>query len=157
MTSTDFKTLWSMVAAQFYCGPDSIHGLSHWKRVEKNGLLLAEKTGANLTEVRLFAGFHDSCRVNAGSDAGDGRRGAILAKRWRGKAFEIPDELFNLLHDACVGHTDGQLQTDPTIGACWDADRLDLGRVGIIPDERFMSTAFGKELARDGKAHSLLI
>ena len=33
---------------------------------------------------------------------------------------------------------------DPTIGTCWDADRLDIGRVGIIPHERFMSTAAGK-------------
>jgi uncharacterized protein len=33
------------------------------------------------------------------------------------------------------------------IGACWDADRLDLTRVGIIPDPDMMSTEPGKELA----------
>ena len=35
-----------------------------------------------------------------------------------------------------------------TIGTCWDADRLDLGRVGIIPSSDFMSTQAGKESAR---------
>ena len=34
-----------------------------------------------------------------------------------------------------------------TIGTCWDADRLDLGRVGVIPSVDFMSTQDGKEAA----------
>ncbi|MCK9230516.1 MAG: hypothetical protein M0Q23_07305 [Syntrophales bacterium] len=34
------------------------------------------------------------------------------------------------------------------IAACWDADRLDLGRVGIVPDEAFMNTEIGRTLAR---------
>ena len=37
---------------------------------------------------------------------------------------------------------------DPTIDACFDADRLDLGRVGIIPDPGRLATEKGKELAR---------
>ena len=35
------------------------HGLEHWHQVEFNGLLLASKTGADITVVRLFALFHD--------------------------------------------------------------------------------------------------
>lgn len=34
-----------------------------------------------------------------------------------------------------------------TIDACFDADRLDLGRVGITPDPEKMATERGKELA----------
>ena len=34
-----------------------------------------------------------------------------------------------------------------TMYACFDADRLDLGRVGITPDPKKMATAKGKELA----------
>ena len=34
-----------------------------------------------------------------------------------------------------------------TIGTCWDADRLDLGRVGVIPSVDFMSTHAGKKAA----------
>ena len=36
---------------------------------------------------------------------------------------------------------------NPTIDACFDADRLDLGRVNTTPDPAKMATAKGKELA----------
>jgi uncharacterized protein len=36
----------------------------------------------------------------------------------------------------------------PTIGTCWDADRLDLGRVGARPDPKYMSTEARKRAAR---------
>ena len=55
-----------------------------------------------------------------------------------------------------IWHTDAEHSDDVTIGTCWDADRLDLGRVGIIPDEAFMSTDFGKEIARKGSIYSFL-
>ena len=35
------------------------------------------------------------------------------------------------------------------VGTCWDADRLDIGRVGIVPHERYMSTAAGRRRASD--------
>ena len=35
--------------------------------------------------------------------------------------------------------------------ACFDADRLDLGRVGITPDPKKMATERGKEMARKCK------
>ena len=110
--------------------------------------MLAKKIGADITVVRLFALFHDSKRVNESVDHGHGLRGAELAASLRSVAFDISDEAFALLHAACSGHTDKQHSTDPTIGTCWDADRLDLGRVGIVTDERFMSTVFGKEIAQ---------
>jgi uncharacterized protein len=36
-------------------------------------------------------------------------------------------------------HSDGEVSTDKTIQTCWDADRLDLGRVGIFPSPKFLS------------------
>jgi uncharacterized protein len=42
----------------------------------------------------------------------------------------------DLLMEACRGHSDGQLVADVTVMTCWDADRLDLGRVGIRPDPK---------------------
>ena len=148
MTPDDYKNLWLRVSAQFQCGPGSIHGSAHWQRVEQHGLVLAAKTGADITVVRLFALFHDAQRVNESVDHGHGTRGAELAASLRGAEFDIPDTAFAVLQAACAGHTDRQHAADPTIGTCWDADRLDLGRVGIRPDERFMSTALGRELAR---------
>ncbi len=41
-------------------------------------------------------------------------------------------------------HDRGQVSDDPLVGTCWDADRLDLPRVGITPDPRLMSTASGQ-------------
>jgi uncharacterized protein len=142
--------LWQLVASQFR-GPDhSFHGPDHWRRVERNGLLLATRTGADIDVVRLFAIFHDSQREDDGRDYGHGARGAAYAATLRGSAYHLSDDRFELLRYACVWHTDGKHHDDPTIATCWDADRLDLGRVGVIPDPKFMSTGFGREIAASG-------
>ena len=65
----------------------------------------------------------------------------------RGTADHLPDDRFELLRYACAWHTDGQHHDDPTIATCWDADRLDLGRVGITTEAVLMSTDFGREIA----------
>jgi uncharacterized protein len=53
-----------------------------------------------------------------------------------------------LLQEACRLHTSAHRTGNPTIDACFDADRLDLGRVGITPDPNKMATEKGKEMAR---------
>ncbi len=120
--------------------PGGIHGVSHWARVLENGLRLAEVTGATRQVVQLFAVFHDSRRVNDNLDFGHGCRGAELAAKFRGRIFDVPDDDFHLLYEACAGHTDGLTEADITIQTCWDADRLDLGRVGIYPETRRLCT-----------------
>ena len=110
-----------------------IHGVGHWARVLENGLRLAEATGAKIEVAQLFAVFHDSQRISESSDYGHGQRGAELAAGLRGDLFELSDADFDLLHFACAHHTDGLTEGDVTIQVCWDADRLDLGRVGMIP------------------------
>ena len=54
--------------------------------------------------------------------------------------FELDDAAFELLKIACIGHSDGHTQADVSVQVCWDADRLDLGRVGIYPDSRRLCT-----------------
>jgi uncharacterized protein len=49
-----------------------------------------------------------------------------------------------MLHYACSFHTGGLTDADPTVQACWDADRLDLGRVYITPDPRYLCTPVAK-------------
>lgn len=146
----DFAELSRTLVVGFALGGASIHGLSHWRRVERNGLWLAERSGGDLFVVRLFAWFHDSRRVNDWTDPDHGRRGADYAVSLRGRLFDLEDEAFALLHHACVWHTDAERSEDPTLGSCWDADRLDLGRAGIVPSADFMSTAAGREAARAG-------
>jgi uncharacterized protein len=152
----DFDHLWHLVTGQFHAPGYSVHGLDHWRRVERNALLLATRTGADIAAVRLFALFHDSRRENDGWDDGHGARGAEYATSLRGTAYDLPDDRFELLHYACVWHTDGEHHDDPTIATCWDADRLDLGRVGVIPDPEFMSTDFGREIAAYGSIQPFL-
>ena len=132
--NTDYDSLWDHVVAQFGCGRDSVHGPDHWKRVLRNGLLIARHTsGASEEVVRLFALFHDSKRESDGTDEGHGKRGAEFAASLRGVLFELSDVEFALLDRACRWHTMGLLTDEPTLGSCWDADRLDLARVGIRP------------------------
>ena len=120
------------------------HGVGHWARVLENGLRLADGTGVNAEIVQLFAVFHDARRINEGVDHEHGRRGAELAAQLRGTLFDLPDDDFQLLCRACVGHTDGGTDADLTIQVCWDADRLDLGRVGIVLDPAQLCTASAK-------------
>ena len=120
---------------------DGIHGLRHWGRVLENGRRLAPHTGADLVVVEWFAVFHDSRRVNDGRDPGHGGRGGDLAGVLHDRGLlDITDEQLTLLRDACERHTDGLVDADPTVQTCWDADRLDLARVWITPDPRYLCT-----------------
>jgi uncharacterized protein len=59
------------------------------------------------------------------------------------------------LEFACQEHTNGGVSSDPTIGVCWDADRLNLGRVEIRPDPRWLSTKWARSKERIGWARDL--
>jgi uncharacterized protein len=153
----DFPTLWAHLSSEFAGDPVySPHGPAHWKRVECNGILLASRTGADVAVVRLFALFHDSRRENDMTDPDHGLRGAQYARTLRGSLFELDDDRFELLAYACTWHTDRDRSDDPTVGTCWDADRLDLGRVGMIPNARLMSTDFGKLIADTGTIYPFI-
>ena len=125
-----------------------VHGLKHWLQVEYNGILLADKTGADIDVVRLFALFHDSKRANDNYDCEHGIRGAEFAKECRrSRLLDIDDSRFEKLYHACAFHTDECGCNDITINTCYDADRLDLGRVGIKLDPMKMATEYGKHIA----------
>jgi len=128
------------------------HGVVHWARVLENGLAVAEANGADREVVTLFALFHDSRRINEGRDDGHGLRGGEFARSLRGELVHLDDARFALLFEACRLHTDGHTAGDPTLLACWDADRLDLGRVGITPKPHRLCTDAARELL--GWAHS---
>lgn len=132
------------------------HGVSHWARVLENGLRLCPLTGANVEVVRLFALFHDSRRFNEGWDPEHGPRGARFARRFRGTLFDLPDDDFDRLCDACEGHTHERTHPDVTVQTCYDADRLDLGRVGMMPVPEKLCTEAAKRretiLWADGRA-----
>ncbi len=124
----------------------TIHGPNHWRRVDENVQLLAKDTGADIIVVRLFAYLHDVCRLNDGRDRMHGPRAADKLSELPESLIKITDEQMQLLEYAIRHHTDGVTSNDPTIGTCWDADRLDLGRVYITPKASRMSTLAGKDI-----------
>jgi uncharacterized protein len=139
------KPLLEMIRDRSSLSTDGYHGLDHWVRVLANGRKLAETTGANLKVVELFAAFHDSRRLNEGYDPEHGVRGAAFAGEMRGEWFDASEYEMTLLVQACEQHSNGIIEADITVQTCWDADRLDLGRVGTTPDPRYLCTDAAKD------------
>jgi uncharacterized protein len=111
--------------------------------------LSRETPGADSQVVSLFAAFHDTQRYTHGRDPHHhGRRAAELALTLRGVLFEATDKQLEVLVEAIAKHADGLLTDDPTIGCCWDADRLDLPRCGIRVDPAMLSTPAAKRRAQ---------
>jgi uncharacterized protein len=122
-----------------------IHGSPHWARVRANGLYIAERNGANAKVVELFAFLHDARRVDDGRDVHHGLKSAALAVELNGRFFSLSDDELDLLTCACRDHSAGYLDADITVQTCWDADRLDLGRVGITPDPDRLCTSEARD------------
>jgi uncharacterized protein len=146
----EFNRIQKHAESIFACGESSVHGPDHWQRVEAVGLELCKETGADEPVVRLFALLHDSCRMDDGADLLHGPRAADMLGDIAGELFTLQPDRLGLLEYAIRHHTGGQVSDDSTIGTCWDADRLDIGRVGIIPHQRYMSTKTGRRRAKLG-------
>ena len=90
-----------------------------------------------------FAFLHDSQRHNDHLDPLHGQRAADFAVRLRheGVITELSAREFEWLCEAMRLHSDGHTIAEVAIQVCWDADRLDLGRVGIEPMPSRLCTA----------------
>jgi len=156
--STGYPILWRMnkpieilvskVIEEAKLANSSIHGVSHWQRVERNGAFLCQFNKADLEVVRLFALFHDSKREDDYRDLEHGPRAEVYI-RSISDFVPLAQEQFEDLCIACRTHTTGTVPENITIGTCWDADRLDIGRVGIQPNEEFMTNPEAKRIARE--------
>jgi uncharacterized protein len=138
------KDLMEAIRGGFALNLAGIHGEAHWSRVCDNGLALAEQTGADPEILGLFAYLHDSKRKSDGWDLEHGQRAADFVRNLAGSVLHLPDEKLDLLIYACAHHSDGLTEADVTIQTCWDADRLDLGRINIQPDPRYLCTTAAK-------------
>ncbi len=121
------------------------HGRDHWQRVFENGMRLAMRTCADTEVVALFALMHDLGRQNEGIDSEHGARSAEIAKQLRSGHSFLNDAQFQFLYQACAQHNLGYTQANITIQTCWDADRLDLGRIGMMPKPQFLCTDAAKD------------
>lgn len=128
---------------------DGIHGISHWSRVWFHGRNLALALDVDPAVLAWFAYLHDSQRRDDGIDPAHGSRAADFALRLRrdGLIDELDDRGFNQLCEAMRLHSSGGTDADLIVQACWDADRLDLARVGIEPNPRRLCTAAARDAA----------
>ena len=125
-----------------------IHGFKHWRTVEKNGLYLSKFNNGDPKIISYFAYFHDCMRVNEHIDNGHGYRGgryAMLNKELLG----LSDEDLRILYRACAGHTGGVNPSCDTIACCWDADRLDIRRVGADLKLKFFNTKEARRMVKN--------
>ena len=140
-------TLLKLVRRTFALPLDGIHGEAHWQRVHENGQRLAEQTGADARIVELFAYLHDSRRLGDGWDRDHGRRAAEFVRSLNDELLALSEDGLDSLAYACTYHTDGLTEASVTIQTCWDADRLDLGRIGVRPDPGHLCTPAAREPA----------
>lgn len=133
--------LWRLLRREFRLDWQGIHGAPHWCRVLAHGRYLAALTDASLDVVELFAVLHDVKREHDGRDPEHGFRAADFADwLYRRSQIQMSKGELPLLLEALRGHSDGRLEAALTVQVCWDADRLDLGRVGLIPNPKRLCT-----------------
>lgn len=129
----------------------SDHGVRHWHDVARVGYMLIEVGERAMGSdegyydadvVFLFAALHDTQREDEYEDKDHGNRAEDLACKMRDEGVIVLDnDPFERLCSALGDHDRGYTSEDPTIGVCWDADRLTLPRVGIHPKKTLMSSA----------------
>ncbi|MDL2308991.1 hypothetical protein LJC68_07460 [Bacteroidales bacterium OttesenSCG-928-B11] len=129
---------------------NDLHGLPHWQNVAKNGLMLAKETNANPFVTQLFAYLHDSCRIDDGADFEHGERASELVSKLKDTLLKsLSSQEHKQLYLACKYHTTELRLNDATIDTCFDADRLDLVRLGILLNPERMATKTGCQLAEE--------
>lgn len=125
-----------------------IHGAGHWFKVSQLGTLIALTEGVSTTVPMLFGLYHDCRRFNDGQDPEHGKRAAALvADHFARGLLTISSDEFQSLIYACTHHSSGTTTGIPEVACCWDADRLDLPRVGWQTDIDLMSTDTGRTMA----------
>ena len=140
------------VVARAWARDSQVHGELHWRCVTASGLALADETGADADVVFLFGLLHDTRRENDAFDPGHGPRAAAFARELHAEGLVLLEPArLDLLCTAIELHTRGETSDDPTVGTCWDADRLHLPRCGIDVDVALLSTAMAR---RDGRVEA---
>src|SRR3990167_2797878 len=135
------------VMDQFRLDLTGPHGVPHWNRVFFHGEAIADHTeGVDREIVNLFAVLHDSQREDDDSDLGHGPRAALYTRKlWSQGMLVLPKDRLLVLEKAIKNHSFGYVEKhNRTIAACWDSDRLDLGRTGTYPATGLLSCDYAR-------------
>jgi len=132
------------------CGPFctcrrlDIHGISHLRRVAITAGRIAASIGEDV-ESAVVAGFlHDCARSDDGGGTRHAHDSAVLAKKLLSRFYPHLDTV--RLCDAIARHADGETTEDLLAACVWDADRLDLTRLGIEVDPDLLSTTVARRI-----------
>ena len=145
----DYKTLRNYSISRWPVYMGVTHGKEHWDRVAKFGRMLYQE-GADMDIIMAFAYLHDSERKDNAEDVEHGKRASKLIDTIRYSHLRgLSDEQIKKLKRACELHSIEHKTGDITIDICFDADRMDLLRVGIAPLPERMATKRGAEIVSD--------
>jgi len=128
------------------CGSLGLHGLSHLRRVAILSGRLASATGEDVEAAVVMGFLHDGARTDDKGGNGHAHDSAVLARQLL-KMF-YPHLEADRICDAIARHADGEVTGDTLTACLWDADRLELKRIGRTIDLDLLSTRVAKRLAR---------
>lgn len=137
------KSVLKKIVDDFYIKQSFIHGTPHWSRVFYYGHYLSELNAEDIEVAAFFSIFHDSKRFNDGDDPEHGLRGAEFFREFD-KIIQLKPEQKEIIYEACKVHNYEKQNSSIEVGICLDADRLDLWRVGIIPDNDYLHSLQSK-------------
>lgn len=145
-----------------------LHGPAHWTRVQRFGRELATLCQLNEWESRcieVFALTHDLGRIDDGRDKQHPIAGNELFISNSTNLFpDLDYQQIEIIRTAVLHHSDGitagkafelgifdHINHDEEaiiemMGCCWDADRLDLLRLYMDPDPKYMSTFYWRDV-----------
>lgn len=120
---------------------EPMHGELHWRGVAWAGLRVRELApGISPGVMVAFGLLHDCRRETDDWDPEHGERAALVAARSRPLKRLLGAEGRELVAEACRLHERGMTRREaPAIGACWDADRVNLVRLGFRLDPRYFT------------------
>lgn len=158
---------------QFKAYQSKIHGPRHWSHVALLGEKLAEQNNLDDSSkrcIKAFAWLHDLWREDDGPDREHGRMAAKMLRTLDcGLVCSLSESEKRLVERACMYHSDGYIAEEAydlgllegidmdedvvitTVGCCWDADRLELLRLGCHPDPELMSTEYWDQLKLEAR------
>jgi uncharacterized protein len=142
-----FYDILAFVRERSTCTYSWEHGEAHWKLVAQCGLRLGrEVENCDTWIVLLFAVFHDAMRCDDGDDWEHGQRACELVHQMAAHhARCLSRKQEYVLATACLLHNRRIPCVHPTMGTCFDADRLNYPRGGTSLDTSQLSTRAAKD------------
>ncbi len=128
------------------CGGLVLHGVSHLRRVAILSGRLANAVGEDVESAVVMGFLHDCARRNDKNDIEHARDSEVLARGLVERFYPHLD--VDRICEAIAGHADGEVTSDPFTGCLWDADRMELKRIGRTIDLDLLSTKVAKRLVR---------